>query len=200
MEIPRHRNGYEYSGHLSPGTRSALAIRQPVASTGNTRRGPPGDLLRNAAIAATVHAAVTSLAPSSRGSYPVRLRSGRARRTICHACRSRIGDKLSDGHRMSVRAFRKGCCTPANGQMTPPCRGSPYLQARQRAALRVVPQRRPSLHSNSRIAASTARLSPGPKLAAFTTAAFSARRIFSIFIASTTASGWPASTLSPGAT
>jgi hypothetical protein len=34
----------------------------------------------------------------------------------------------------------------------------------------------------------------------FTVPAFSARRIFSIFIASTTASGWPASTLSPSPT
>jgi len=55
-------------------------------------------------------------------------------------------------------------------------------------------------YSISRMTASTARLSPAAALTNFTTPAFSARRIFSIFIASTTASGCPASTLSPAAT
>ena len=43
--------------------------------------------------------------------------------------------------------------------------------------------------SSSRITWSTARLSPAAALTVFTTPAFSARRMFSIFIASTTASG-----------
>src|SRR4029450_10373089 len=55
-------------------------------------------------------------------------------------------------------------------------------------------------HSNSRMMASTARLSPGLAFVLLTVPAFSARRMFSIFIASTTASGWPASTLSPSPT
>ncbi len=44
-------------------------------------------------------------------------------------------------------------------------------------------------HSISKITASTARLSPAAALSDLTTPDFSARRIFSIFIASTTASG-----------
>lgn len=42
-------------------------------------------------------------------------------------------------------------------------------------------------HSNSMITSSTFRLSPGVALTDFTTAIFSARRMFSIFIASTVA-------------
>ena len=46
-------------------------------------------------------------------------------------------------------------------------------------------------HSNSRITSSTARLSPALALIFETLPFFSARRMFSIFIASTVASAWP---------
>ena len=52
----------------------------------------------------------------------------------------------------------------------------------------------PGLHraySNSMMTASTARLSPGPALIFATTPRRSARRMFSIFIASTVQSAWP---------
>src|SRR6476659_1378930 len=55
-------------------------------------------------------------------------------------------------------------------------------------------------YSNSTITWSTARLSPALAGVALTVAALGARRIFSIFIASMTATGWPGSTLSPIAT
>src|SRR6516165_3141901 len=55
-------------------------------------------------------------------------------------------------------------------------------------------------HANSMITASTARLSPGLALIAFTTPSRSARKTFSIFIASTTASVSPALTSWPSLT
>ncbi len=81
-------------------------------------------------------------------------------------------------------------------------RGGRDLHQPPSTSLRLVPLPVPgrSSYSNSKITASTARLSPGLASTFFTTPAFSARRMFSIFIASTTASGWPASTLSPSPT
>src|SRR3546814_2954454 len=67
----------------------------------------------------------------------------------------------------------------------------------ERAVLRQAQHERIRDYSISKITASTARLSPCAALTVFTVPDFSARRMFSIFIASTVASGWHASTWSP---
>src|SRR5690606_37214177 len=55
-------------------------------------------------------------------------------------------------------------------------------------------------HSNSMISSSTARLAPASAVMRFTVSRRSARSTFSIFMASTVASGCPASTVSPCST
>ena len=68
-------------------------------------------------------------------------------------------------------------------------------------SLRTSPRRACWLNqTNSKITASTARLSPGLALTLLTVASHSARRIFSIFIASTVQSGSPALISCPSAT